>query len=151
MDELESIRKHLSSLGSLRKIFADMSPERIEEILNKITSILDEVKETWEKKELEALEKEEKRQQIQKMMAEIGLSVDQLGTPITADNLTKKRKSSRASTPIKAKFAMKDSNGSWQTYSRGRLATWVKEALATGTTEEQLSQWAEQYNSENNL
>ncbi|MBE2894261.1 H-NS family histone-like protein [Spirabiliibacterium falconis] len=127
---MSDLIKKLSNIRSLRVSLKELTVEQLENIIEKLTQILDEKKE--ELREVEAQEKarQEKIAALKSQLEQSGLNPEELAEMLLRDVTNKGRKKR---TPRKAKYQYTDESGKQKTWTgQGRTPKIIQKALDAG-------------------
>ena len=120
----------LNNIRTLRAQAREMPLETLEEILEKLTAIVEESRENVKAVSAQQQERNEKLSKYRKMLEEDGIDIDDLVTHQGAKETTK-TKSKRQPRP--AIYQYKDTNGEQKTWTgQGRTPKPIASALANG-------------------
>ena len=122
----------LNNIRTLRAQAREMPLETLEEILEKLTAIVEESRENVKAVSAQQQERNEKLSKYRKMLEEDGIDIDDLvthqGTKETAKTKSKRQ-------PRPAIYQYKDTNGEQKTWTgQGRTPSAIKIALDGGAT-----------------
>ena len=93
MNVFEEVQHRLSSKTRIRSLFKDVHVEDLERIISRMNDVLAEKQEVRQKAEAERQAKFDQIENIKKIMAESGVSMDDLGgLELDASNFKKKRR-----------------------------------------------------------
>ena len=121
MNVFEEVQHRLSSKTRIRSLFKDVHVEDLERIISRMNDVLKEKQEVRQKEEAMRQEKLDQIENIKKIMAESGVSMNDLGgLELDASNFKKKRRRNVQ----KYNFEYQTESGDtvqWQGATTGRL------------------------------
>ena len=127
---MSELFKTLSNIRSLRAALRDISLEQAESLLEKLSVIVEEKREEIKQQEAEEARRLEGLQKYKEMLANDGISAEDLVLLLAGTAETKKREP-RAPRPAKYKFV--DENGVEKTWTgQGRTPLALQKALSEG-------------------
>lgn len=130
MDTNEII-KTITNIRSLRAFARDVDFSVLEEMHTKLATVVEELREAAEAKKAEEAERLEKLEAYRKMLAEDGISLDDL---IGLHGETKAKAPSQKRAPRAPKYEYRDDNGEMKTWTgQGRMPTPIAKAVEAGT------------------
>lgn len=125
---MSELTKTLLNIRSLRAYARNLTLVQLEEALEKLTSVVEERRESEEKERAEREKQEEKLAQIAEQIAQDGIDVDALISALSTEGKTKGK---RAPRPAKYKYI--DENGAEKTWTgQGRTPSVIQKALDEG-------------------
>ena len=128
MSEVESVRKILSNIRSLRAFAREVDFALLEDMSEKLNSVVEERRADAEREAKERQQRETRKRELLEMINSEGFSVSELLGDSTAEAVRKKRVVQQV--PAKYQFEV---NGEMQYWSgRGRKPKAIEEALAAG-------------------
>ena len=126
--ETKDLIKFLTNVRSLRVFARDMEVSILEDMLSKLTSVVDERRESIEAEKAANAERLEKLKIYKKMLEDDGVSLDDLMS-LTLEQPAKKR----TRTPRAPKYEYRDDNGNMKTWTgQGRMPTPIAKAVEAG-------------------
>ncbi|KAB7693150.1 H-NS family nucleoid-associated regulatory protein [Plesiomonas shigelloides] len=130
MDTNEII-KTLTNIRSLRAFARDVDFSVLEEMHTKLATVVEELREAAEAKKAEEAERLEKLEAYRKMLAEDGISLDDL---ISLHGEAKAKAPSQKRAPRAPKYEYLDDNGNVKTWTgQGRMPAPIAKAVEAGT------------------
>lgn len=127
---MSELFKTLSNIRSLRAALRDISLEQAESLLEKLSAIVEEKREEIKQQEEEEAKRLEGLKKYKEMLAQDGISAEELVLLLAGTAETKKREP-RAPRPAKYKFI--DENGVEKTWTgQGRTPLALQKALSEG-------------------
>lgn len=127
---MSELLKTLSNIRSLRVFAREQELEVLESIAEKLAIVIEEKREALKAQELENAKRLEGLNKYKELLAEDGLSIDELVALLSGGSVTKKREV-RASRPAKYKFT--DEFGNEKTWTgQGRTPKALQAALDSG-------------------
>ncbi|EBA8633443.1 DNA-binding protein [Salmonella enterica subsp. enterica serovar Enteritidis] len=128
MSEVESVRKILSNIRSLRAFAREVDFALLEDMAEKLNSVVEERRADAEREAQERQQRETRKRELLEMINSEGFSVSELLGDSTAEAGRKKRVVQQV--PAKYQFEV---NGEMQYWTgRGRKPKAIEEALAAG-------------------
>ncbi|EBX3445445.1 DNA-binding protein [Salmonella enterica subsp. enterica serovar Typhimurium] len=128
MSEVESVRKILSNIRSLRAFAREVDFALLEDMAEKLNSVVEERRADAEREAQERQQRETRKRELLEMINSEGFSVSELLGDSTAEVGRKKRVVQQV--PAKYQFEV---NGEMQYWTgRGRKPKAIEEALAAG-------------------
>ncbi|HAD1082739.1 TPA: H-NS histone family protein [Escherichia coli] len=128
MSEVESVRKILSNIRSLRAFAREVEFALLEDMAEKLNSVVEERRADAEREAQERQQRENRKRELLEMINSEGFSVSELLGDSTAEAGRKKRVVQQV--PAKYQFEV---NGEMQYWTgRGRKPKAIEEALAAG-------------------
>lgn len=128
MSEVESVRKVLSNIRSLRAFAREVDFSLLEDMAEKLNSVVEERRADAEREAQERQQRETRKRELLEMINCEGFSVSELLGDSTAEAGRKKRVVQQV--PAKYQFEV---NGEMQYWTgRGRKPKAIEEALAAG-------------------
>ncbi|HCT1359672.1 H-NS histone family protein [Escherichia coli] len=128
MSEVESVRKVLSNIRSLRAFAREVDFSLLEDMAEKLNSVVEERRADAEREAQERQQRETRKRELLEMINSEGFSVSELLGDSTAEAGRKKRVVQQV--PAKYQFEV---NGEMQYWTgRGRKPKAIEEALAAG-------------------
>lgn len=128
MSEVESVRKILSNIRSLRAFAREVDFALLEDMAEKLNSVVEERRADAEREAQERQQRETRKRELLEMINSEGFSVSELLGDSTAKAGRKKRVVQQV--PAKYQFEV---NGEMQYWTgRGRKPKAIEEALAAG-------------------
>ncbi|APL11532.1 TPA: H-NS family nucleoid-associated regulatory protein [Salmonella enterica subsp. enterica serovar Saintpaul] len=128
MSEVESVRKILSNIRSLRAFAREVDFALLEDMSEKLNSVVEERRADAEREAKERQQRETRKRELLEMINSEGFSVSELLGDSTAEAGRKKRVVQQV--PAKYQFEV---NGEMQYWTgRGRKPKAIEEALAAG-------------------
>lgn len=125
---MSELANTLLNIRSLRSFARELSFEKLEEALEKLTTVVEERREADELEQLEREEKEEKMAAIAKQIAQQGIDVEELVRALANET---KPKAKRPLRPAKYKYI--DTNGKEKTWTgQGRTPAAIQIQLDAG-------------------
>ncbi|MDA1379127.1 H-NS family nucleoid-associated regulatory protein [Plesiomonas shigelloides subsp. oncorhynchi] len=129
MDNSEII-KTLTNIRSLRVFAREVDFAMLDEMLTKLTTVVEERRESVEAEKAANAEKAAKLEAYKKMLAEDGISLDDLLSTEVAQPKAKKTRQPRA-----PKYEYRDDNGNMKTWTgQGRMPAPIAKAVEEGAT-----------------
>ncbi len=126
---MSEITKTLLNIRSLRAFSRDLTLEQLEEALDKLTTVVEERRETEEQEQAALAEQEAKLAAIAEQIASDGIDVEALISALAGETKTK-AKGKRAPRPAKYKYM---DNGVEKTWTgQGRTPSAIQKALDEG-------------------
>ncbi|WGE34437.1 H-NS histone family protein [Actinobacillus genomosp. 1] len=127
---MSDILKTLSNIRNLRSIAKDSTLEQMESLLEKVSSVVEEKREAVKAQELEQNKLMEGLKKYKELLAQDGISAEEL--VVLLNNTTEhKKREPRAPRPAKYKFI--DENGNEKTWTgQGRTPRPIQKALDEG-------------------
>lgn len=125
------IIKLFTNIRSLRVLAREMDVDVLEDMFAKLSTVVDERRESVELERAEQAERQEKLEAYKKMLAEDGISINDLLT-VAAKGLTTKqgRKKREPSAP---KYEYADDNGNMKTWTgQGRMPSPIAHQIENG-------------------
>ncbi|AVQ89168.1 DNA-binding protein (plasmid) [Plesiomonas shigelloides] len=127
--ENSEIIKTLTNIRSLRALARDLDFSVLEDMLAKLSSVVDERRESAEAEKAANTERLAKLEAYKKMLAEDGISLDDLVSAHVAQPSAKKTRA-----PKPPKYEYRDDNGDVKTWTgQGRMPAPIAKAVETGT------------------
>lgn len=127
---MSELFKTLSNIRSLRVALREVSLEQAESLLEKLSTVIEEKREEIKQQEAEEARRLEGLQKYKEMLANDGISAEDLVLLLAGTAETKKREP-RAPRPAKYKFI--DENGVEKTWTgQGRTPLALQKALSEG-------------------
>ncbi|VTU06223.1 DNA-binding protein H-NS [Actinobacillus indolicus] len=128
---MSDLLKSLSNIRSLRVIAREASLEQLEAIVEKLTIIVEEKRAEIKAQEEESAKRLENLKKYQELLAQDGISAEELVLLLSGSNIERKKREPRAPRPAKYKFL--DANGNEKTWTgQGRTPREIQQALDTG-------------------
>lgn len=152
--EQDAVLGALRSVPALRAVLKNTTLDMIDVYIEKIKEVRLEKEIEYQDLEDLAKEKEDARLAVVEKLGAANIDIPrQLAKPITVDMLisgiVKVKKPKAPKKPIRVKYATKDDNDNWLTWSgRGRRAGWLSQEPYSNLTENELLQGGEEYNEE---
>lgn len=129
--DTHNIIKTLTNMRLLRSFARDVDFSVLEEIHTKLATVIDELREAAEAKKAEEAERLEKLAAYRKMLAEDGISLDDL---INLHGETKAKSPAQKRAPRAPKYEYLDDNGNIKTWTgQGRMPAPIAKAVEAGT------------------
>lgn len=129
--DTHDIVKTLTNIRLLRAFARDLDFSVLEEIHRKLATVIEELREAAEAKKAEEVERLEKLAAYRKMLAEDGISLDDL---ISLHGEAKVKTSSQKRAPRAPKYEYLDDNGNIKTWTgQGRMPAPIAKAVEAGT------------------
>ena len=121
--------KLLTNIRNMRALARELPIEQLDDMLEKLTTVVEERRHDAEQNRAENEERQRKLQQYREMLIADGIDPNEL-LNLLADNVPAK-KSKRAARP--AKYEYRDENGELKTWTgQGRTPALIKKALEEG-------------------
>lgn len=115
-EEIEIVAKNLSGLTALRRFANTQSFDWLEDVSNKLLTIISEKREEEELRRLELSEQEEKRLKALKYLEELGLDPETINVSVFDTEPKRKKKRKVSTAPAKYRFTDPDT---------GKADTWT--------------------------
>ena len=126
---MSEVLKTLSNIRSLRVIAREVSLEQLESLLEKVTIVVEEKREAVKAQEAEAAKRLEGLNKYRELLAQDGISAEELALLLGSSSESKKREP-RAPRPAKYKYV---DNGVEKTWTgQGRTPSAIQKALDAG-------------------
>ncbi|MGL6297198.1 MAG: H-NS family nucleoid-associated regulatory protein [Plesiomonas sp.] len=123
--------KLLTNIRNMRALARELPMEQLDDMLEKLTTVVEERRHEAEQHRAENEERQRKLQQYREMLIADGIDPNEL-LNLLADNAPAK-KSKRAARP--AKYEYRDENGELKTWTgQGRTPALIKKALEEGAS-----------------
>lgn len=130
--ENNEIIKTLTNIRSLRVFAREVEFSTLEEMLAKLTTVVEEQRESVEAAKAANAEKAAKLEAYKKMLAEDGISLDDL---LSTDVLHPKAKAKKTREPRAPKYEYRDDSGNMKTWTgQGRMPAPIAKAVDAGAT-----------------
>lgn len=130
-NRMSDLLKTLSNIRSLRVLAREASLEQLELIAEKIAFVIEEKKEEIKTQEAENAKRLEGLKKYQELLAQDGISAEELVLLLAGTNTERKKREPRAPRPAKYKFI--DANGNEKTWTgQGRTPREIQQALNAG-------------------
>lgn len=127
---MTDVLKTLSNIRSLRVIARESTLEQMESLLEKLTIVLEEKREAVKAQELEDAQRRARLDKYREMLAQDGVSAEELALLLEGTSDRKKRESRQ---PRPAKYKYTDEMGVERTWTgQGRTPRVIQEALDQG-------------------
>ncbi|MGL5007701.1 MAG: H-NS family nucleoid-associated regulatory protein [Plesiomonas sp.] len=128
---MSEIIKVLSNIRSLRVLAREVSFEQLEDMLSKLTTVVEERREEAELNQAENEERQRKLQQYREMLINDGIDPNELFEMLANSKTAAPKKAKRTARP--AKYEYTDENGELKTWTgQGRTPAIIKQALDAG-------------------
>ncbi|WP_373767887.1 H-NS family nucleoid-associated regulatory protein [Glaesserella sp.] len=128
---MTDILKALSNIRSLRVIARESSLEQMEALLEKVTIVVEEKRESVKAEEQEKAKRLEGLNKYKELLAKDGISVEELALLLADSSVERKKREPRPPRPAKYKFI--DDNGVEKTWTgQGRTPSPIQRALDSG-------------------
>ncbi|MGL5759767.1 H-NS family histone-like protein [Plesiomonas sp.] len=128
---MSEVIKVLSNIRSLRVFARDLPFEQLEDMLSKLTTVVEERREEAELNQAENEERQRKLQQYREMLINDGIDPNELFEMLTNSKTSAPKKAKRSARP--AKYEYTDENGELKTWTgQGRTPAVIKQALEAG-------------------
>lgn len=122
--------KTLSNIRSLRVFARDCSLEQLESFAEKLAFVIEEKREAVKAQELAVAKRRENLNKYRELLAQDGISAEELAELLAGTTVSKKRET-RPARPAKYKFI--DENGNEKTWTgQGRTPRALQKALDSG-------------------
>ncbi|MGX2967488.1 H-NS family histone-like protein [Ursidibacter sp. B-7004-1] len=126
---MSEVLKTLSNIRSLRVIAREVTLEQLEGLLEKLTIVVEEKREAVKAQEAEAAQRLESLNKYRELLAQDGISAEELALLLGSSTESKKRE---PRTPRPAKYKYVD-NGVEKTWTgQGRTPSVIQKALDAG-------------------
>ncbi|MGX2950748.1 H-NS family histone-like protein [Ursidibacter sp. B-7004-1] len=126
---MSEVLKTLSNIRSLRVIAREVTLEQLEGLLEKLTIVVEEKREAVKAQEAEAAQRLESLNKYRELLAQDGISAEELALLLGSSTESKKRE---PRTPRPAKYKYVD-NGIEKTWTgQGRTPSVIQKALDAG-------------------
>ena len=126
---MSDVLKILSNIRSIRPVLRECGLEQAEAILEKVTFVVEELREMEKAKELEKIKRHQELKKYRDMLAQDGITPEELAALLKGE--TVKNRESRPARPAKYKFI--DENGVEKTWTgQGRTPRALQQALNEG-------------------
>ncbi|MGL4601952.1 MAG: H-NS family nucleoid-associated regulatory protein [Plesiomonas sp.] len=128
---MSEIIKVLSNIRSLRVLARELPFEQLEDMLGKLTTVVEERREEAELHQAEHEERQRKLQQYREMLINDGIDPNELFDMLANSKTAASKKAKRSTRP--AKYEYTDENGELKTWTgQGRTPAVIKQALEAG-------------------
>lgn len=128
---MSDLLKTLSNIRSLRVLAREASLEQLESIAQKIALVIEEKQEEIKAQEAENAKRLEGLKKYQELLAQDGISAEELVLLLSGSTVERKKREPRAPRPAKYKFI--DANGNEKTWTgQGRTPREIQQALDAG-------------------
>lgn len=129
--ESTEIIKTLTNIRSLRVFARETEFDVLEDMLTKLTTVVEERRESVELERAEQVERQEKLEAYKKMLAEDGISLDDLLAVAASGVATKQARKKRE--PRAPKYEYTDDNGNLKTWTgQGRMPSPIANQIENG-------------------
>jgi len=133
---MSEITKTLLNIRSLRAFSRDLTLEQLEEALDKLTTVVEERRESEEQEKAVIAEQEAKLAAIAEQIANDGIDVEALISALAGETKSKaKAKGKRAPRPAKYKYTLNGVEKTWT--GQGRTPSAIQKALDEGKSLEE--------------
>ncbi|MGL4855325.1 H-NS family histone-like protein, partial [Plesiomonas sp.] len=128
---MSEVIKVLSNIRSLRVLAREVQFEQLEDMLSKLTTVVEERREEAELNQAENEERQRKLQQYREMLINDGIDPNELFDMLANSKTAAPKKAKRSARP--AKYEYTDENGDLKTWTgQGRTPAIIKQALEAG-------------------
>ncbi|MGL5344547.1 MAG: H-NS family nucleoid-associated regulatory protein [Plesiomonas sp.] len=128
---MSEVIKVLSNIRSLRVLAREVQFEQLEDMLSKLTTVVEERREEAELNQAENEERQRKLQQYHEMLINDGIDPNELFDMLANSKTAAPKKAKRSARP--AKYEYTDENGDLKTWTgQGRTPAIIKQALEAG-------------------
>lgn len=128
---MSEVIKVLSNIRSLRVLAREVQFEQLEDMLSKLTTVVEERREEAELNQAENEERQRKLQQYREMLINDGIDPNELFDMLANSKTAAPKKVKRSARP--AKYEYTDENGDLKTWTgQGRTPAIIKQALEAG-------------------
>lgn len=128
---MSDLLKTLSNIRSLRVLARETTLEQLELIAEKLAFVIEEKKEEIKAQEMENAKRLEGLKKYQDLLAQDGISAEELVLLLAGSNAERKKREPRAPRPAKYKFI--DASGNEKTWTgQGRTPREIQQALNAG-------------------
>lgn len=130
---MSEVLKTLSNIRTLRVFAREVSLEQLEACAEKLAFVIEEKREAVKAQELENAKRIEGLNKYKELLAQDGLSVEELAELLGGSTQSVKKREARPARPAKYKFT--DEAGNEKTWTgQGRTPLALQKALAAGKT-----------------